>query len=77
MEVVERVRHDVARVHRLPQRARDAVHRHVPPAARTARAAAHVRRDGEGELHEDGREEHLDADEEVLVACCHCSRLKW
>ena len=34
-------------------------------------------RDREGIFESYGSEEHLDADQEVLVACCHCSRLKW
>ena len=33
-------------------------------------------RDREGIFESYGSEEHLDADEEVLVACCHGSRLK-
>ena len=34
-------------------------------------------RDREGIFESYGSEEHLDADEEVLVACRHGSRLKW
>ena len=67
VEVVERVRHDVAGVHRLPQRARDTLHRHRS-AARAARVAAGVGRDGEGELHHDGREEHFNTNQKVLIS---------
>ena len=34
-------------------------------------------RNREGIFESDGSEKHLEADEEVLVAGCHCSRLWW
>jgi hypothetical protein len=49
VEVVEGVRHDVPGVHRLPQRAGDALHGDVPPPCRVV--GVHVGGDGEGKLH--------------------------
>jgi len=69
VEVVDSVRHDVARIHRLLEGRRYALHGDRPPhALRRDAALAEVDRDGERVAQGDGSEEHLNTDEKILVA---------
>ena len=68
VEIVDGIGHDVPGVHRLPQGAGDALHRHVPPRG-VSSPICHVCGDRESIFHRDSSKEHLDADQKVLISC--------
>ena len=72
VEVVDGVGHDVLGVHRLLQVGRYALQRHGAPVGHRLLLGVQVVR--EGEAQGNGGEEHLDTDDEVLVAGGHCAR---
>ena len=77
MEVVDRVRHDVSGVHRFPKRRGDAVHGHAPTNIVSsdhtgAPALCHVHGHGKRIPKCHGREEHFNANEEILISCTDC-----
>ena len=74
MEVVDRVRHDVSGVHRFPKRRGNAVHGHAPTNIISsdhtgAPALCHVHGHGKRIPKCHGREEHFNANEEILISC--------
>ena len=69
VEVVDGILHDVAGVHGLLQRWRDALQWHGASVSSTGPGAIHTV--GEGEAQSNSSQEHLQPDEKVLPACWH------
>lgn len=69
VEVVDGVLHDVARVHRLLQRGRDALQGHRAPVPGRGTRTVDAVRESKAQGH--GSQEHFQTDEEVLPASRH------
>ena len=68
MEIVKSICHDVTGVHGLSKGAGDGLHGDIPASWLVAALSTKVGGDREGKLHSNGSKEHLNTDQEVLVA---------